>query len=270
METIYNALSVAAQSGTILLREGLEALLIIAALAAFLTRMNAREYIKTLYAGAGAGIVASLIAAAIFVAYFDGMHNDHIEAVVMIIAASLMLYVSGWLFLRQNPRAWKAGLERSAGRALAAQTSLPIALISFLAVFREGAETILFLHALAMTGSGWSPALLSGLAVATILLAVLFVAMQWLAVRLPLRPLFVATSAFLFVMGLKFVGGAIQELQEQALVSYNGLPMPDLLVQLGINPTWEALLSQAVIALAAIAGTLALYYTRPTLPQPAE
>jgi high-affinity iron transporter len=254
--------SVAIQSGTILLREGLEAMLIIAALAAFLVRMKALKHLKALYAGAGIGILASLAAAAVFVAYFNGAHNDRLEAIVMIIAAGLMLYVSGWLFLRQNPRAWKAELERSAERALASKASLPIAAISFLAVFREGAETILFMHALAMTSGGWGIALVSGLGVASLLLAVLFIAMQWLAVRLPLRPMFIATSAFLFVMGLKFVGGAIQELQEQALISYNDAPVPGILVSLGLNPTWEALLSQLIIALLAIISTLAFYYTR--------
>jgi high-affinity iron transporter len=262
-------LSIAIQSGTILLREGLEALLIIAALAAFLKKMKAQDYLKTLYAGAGIGILASLVAAAVFVAYFNGAHSDHLEAVIMIIAAGLMLYVSGWLFLRQNPRAWKAELENSAKRALASKASLALGAISFLAVFREGAETILFMHALAMTSGGWSFALVEGLLAATVLLVALFIAMQWLAVRLPLRPMFVATSAFLFVMGLKFVGGAIQELQEQALVSYNDLPVPDFLVSLGVNPTWEAIGSQIVIAVLAIASTLALYYARP-LPQAAE
>lgn len=264
-----NNISVALQSGTILLREGLEAMLIIAALAAFLIKMKAHAHLKTLYSGAIVGIIASLAAAAVFVAYFNGAHSDHLEAVIMVIAAGLMLYVSGWLFLRQNPRAWKMELENSAKRALASKTSLALAAISFLAVFREGAETILFLHALASTSGGWGAALVEGLIGATALLALMFVAMQWLAVRLPLRPMFIVTSAFLFLMGLKFVGGAIQELQEQALISYNDLPVPEFLIALGINPTWEAIGSQIVIAVLAIASTLALYYARP-LPQAAE
>lgn len=264
-----DSISIAVQSGLILLREGLEAILIIAALAAFLIKMDARKYLKALYSGAGAAVLASLVAAYVFITYYSGMHDDRLEAVIMLVAAGLMLYVSGWLFLRQDPKAFKAGLERSARRALASGTALSLAAIAFFAVFREGAETILFLHALAATLNGWTMAFLAGLAGAAVLLAALFIAMQWLAIRLPLRPLFVATSAFLFVMGLKFVGGAIQELQEQSLVSYNDLPLPDFLLALGFNPTWEALGSQLIIAVIAIFSTLAFYYLRPA-PQAAE
>lgn len=258
-----DAASVAFQSGTILFREGLEAILIIAALAAFLTKMKAADYVKVLYVGGGVGVIASLAAAVIFISFLNGAHDDRLEAVVMLVSAALMLYVSGWLFLRQNPRAWKAELERSAERALVAQASLPVAAIAFFAVFREGAETILFLHALAVTNGGWTLGLLTGLAIATVLLCALFFAIEWLALRLPLRPLFVATSAFLFGMGLKFIGGAIQELQEQAIISYNDAPVPAFFYDLGLNPTWEAIGSQVVIALVAIASTLAFYYLRP-------
>ncbi len=250
--------SIATQSGLILLREGLEAILILAALAAFLSKMNAKSQIRVLYSGAAAAVVASIVAAYIFVLYFDGMNNDRLEAVVMIIAAGLMLYVSGWMFLRQDPKAFKQELQNSARRALLSGTALSLGGIAFLAVFREGAETILFLHALARSTAGWGPALLSGLGIATLCLIVLFASMQWLALRLPLRPMFVATSAFLFVMGLKFVGNAIQELQEKAMVSYTDAPVPDFAVSLGLNPTWEALGAQLAIALIAILGMLAL------------
>ncbi len=88
--------------------------------------------------------------------------------------------------------------------------------------------------------------------------------MQWLAMRLPLRPLFVATSAFLFAMGLKFIGTGIQELQEQAIVSYNDAPVPAFFYDLGLNPTWEAIGLQLLIGLLAIASTMAFYYTGQT------
>src|ERR1700693_3476321 len=84
-----NALSEALPSGSILLREGLEALLVIAALAAFLTRAGVPEKVRSLYVGAGLAILASLGAAVVFELYFDGGHNDFIEAGVMVVAAVL-------------------------------------------------------------------------------------------------------------------------------------------------------------------------------------
>ena len=248
------------QSFTILFREGLEAMLVIAALAAFLRRAGAGERIPPLYAGALAAIVASLGMAWVFATYYDGAHSDLFEAGVMLAAAALMFYMSGWMFVRQDPRAWQADLNRLAEKALGAGTVISLAGIAFLAVFREGAETVLFLMALAKGGNGYDASLFSGLAVAAVALAAMFVAMQWLALRLPLRPMFVITSAFLFVMGLRMVGQAFQEVQEQQLVSYTTEGVPAFVSDWGLsNGSWEALGTQLVIlAIAAAAGLVML------------
>ncbi|GJD59701.1 FTR1 family protein [Methylobacterium dankookense] len=249
------------QAFTILFREGLEALLIIAALAAFLRRAGAADKITPVYAGAGAAVVASLGMAWVFETYFDGNHNDLFEAAVMLAAAVLMFYMSGWLFVRQDPKAWQADLNRLAERALGASTVLSLAGIAFLAVFREGAETILFLHALAKSNSGFDGSLFAGLGVAALALAAMFVAMQWLALRLPLRPMFVITSAFLFVMGLKLVGEAFQEFQEQTIIPFHDEGVPGFVSSIGFNGSWEALGTQAALALIALA-CLATYLAR--------
>ena len=89
------------QSATILLREGLEALLVIAALAAYLRKAGAQQRLPALYAGAGTAIVASIFAAALFETFNNGAHSDILEGVVILLAAGLMLYVSGWLLVRR-------------------------------------------------------------------------------------------------------------------------------------------------------------------------
>lgn len=142
--------------------------------------------------------------------------------------------------------------------------------IAFLAVFREGGETVLFLHALARSSGGWNSGLGAGLLAATVCLFMLYILMQWLAFRLPLRPVFLLTSAFLFVMGLRFIGGAVQELQEQTILPYDAVAVPDWLVALGVNPTWQALGAQCVIAAVAAGGTLAMYRRRPVALVAAE
>lgn len=257
-------LSAAFQAGTVLLREGLEALLVVAALSAFLRRAGAHHAVRSVYLGAGLAVVASLAAAIAFELFLNGAHDDRFEAAVMAVAAVLMFYMSGWLLLKQDSGALLAQLKSDAERALSAGTSWSLASIAFLAVFREGAETMLFMHALAQQGGGWSSGLLTGLAVAAVALAVIFWMMQALVVRLPLRPVFLVTSAFLFVMGLRFVGGIAQELQEQAIVGYDEVPViGDALSALGFNGTWQAFLPEAAIVVAAAVSLFALRFAQP-------
>ena len=261
-----NELSAALQSGSILLREGLEALLVIAALAAFLRRAGVPEKVRPLYLGGAAAILASIGAAVIFEVFFEGNHNDYVEAGVLVIASGLMLYMSGWMYLRQDPRAWMSEMRGHAERALDSGTTLSLAAIAFLAVFREGGETVLFLHALATSAGGWGVGLIAGLVGAAVCLAVIFYAMQKLALMLPLRPVFLVTSAFLFIMGLRFVGAALTELQERTVVSFTPAPFPNWLTDLSGNASWEAIGLQLAIALIAVASTAALRMRRPSPP----
>lgn len=241
------------QSAMILLREGLEALLVIAALAAYLEKTGARDRLTALYSGAGVAVLASLVAAWLFEAFNNGMHSDILEGIIILAAAALMLYVSGWLMLRQDPRAWQGFLQTQADAALAKRTGMAVALLAFLAVFREGAETVLFVHALAKTSGGWSSELIAGLLTAAVGLVILFFLINLVARRVPLRPLFVVTSAFLFFMAVKFIGEGIQEFQEMQLVPTTPLSNAGWLDRIGFNPTLEAVAAQLVVMVLAIA-----------------
>ncbi len=244
--------SVFVQAAGILLREGLEALLVLAALAAYLDKAGARDRLPALYSGAAVAVVASFITAWVFQVFNNGMHSDLFEGVVMLAAAALMLYVSGWLLLRQDPKAWQRTLQQQTDAALASRTGVAVAALSFLAVFREGAETVLFVHALATSASGYSLELFAGLIAAAVALIALFFVINRVARRIPLRPFFIVTSAFLFVMALKFIGHAIQEFQERQYISYTDIGKIGLwLDALGLNPTVEAVTVQLFVVVAA-------------------
>jgi high-affinity iron transporter len=240
----------------ILLREGLEAILVLAALAAYLSRAGAEDRLRALWVGAVAALIASIAAAWIFEQFYNGVHSDIFEGIIIFLAAGLLFYVSGWLFLKQDPKAWQAYLKTQADKALLARSQRVIAMLAFLAVLREGGETVLFLHVLAKTSGGWGTPLVSGILAAFAGLAALF----WIVVkttrRLPLRAVFLTTSAFLFLMGLKFVGEGLQEFQEQALVPYDMAPGAGWLTAIGLNPTWEALGVQMAVVLIALAGVV--------------
>ena len=239
--------SIAAQAALILLREGLEAILVLAALAALLRKM-APERMGALWAGAGLGLLASLLTAGAYAAWRGGVHDDFVEGVTCLIAAGLMLWTGGFLWRRADPRAWGAALTRQAQAALNAER-VPVALglIGFLAVFREGAETALFLAALGTEGS--MAGMLAGLAAGAIGLGVLWWLLIHAMVRVPLRPLFRATSIFLLFMAARLVAAGIQEFQEQSLVSFTPNSLPEVAETIGVSPSWEGLAVQLLVLL---------------------
>jgi high-affinity iron transporter len=241
------------QAAVILLREGLEAMLVIAALAGYLTKAGAGHRIRALYGGALAAIGASVVAAWLFAMLNSGEHSDVLEGVIILLAASLMLYVSGWLMVKQDPRGWQDYLAHKADNALAQDTVWAVAVLAFLAVFREGAETVLFIHALAGAEGGWSAGLFAGLGAAGIGLVVLFYFINLIARKIPLRPLFIITSAFLFAMAIKFIGEAVQEFQEQSMLPFTELKSVAWLGAIGLNPTVEALSAQLLVIVFALA-----------------
>src|SRR3978361_398171 len=92
------------QAAVILLREGLEAMLVIAALAGYLRKVGGAHRVSALYTGALAAIGASLVAAYLFAVLNSGEHSDVMEGCIILVAAALMLYVSGWLLNKQDPK----------------------------------------------------------------------------------------------------------------------------------------------------------------------
>ena len=240
------------QAAVILLREGLEAMLVIAALAGYLTRVGAGHRIQALYGGSLAAVAASIVAAWLFAVLNSGEHSDLLEGAIILVAAGLMLYVSGWLMVKQDPRGWQDYLAHKADNALAQDTVWAVGALAFLAVFREGAETVLFINALATTEGGWSAGLLAGLGAATVGLVVLFYFINLIAQKIPLRPLFIITSAFLFAMAIKFIGEAVQEFQEQAILPFTELKSAAWLGAIGLNPTVEALSAQLLVIVFAL------------------
>ncbi|MBR1232248.1 FTR1 family protein [Bradyrhizobium sp. AUGA SZCCT0177] len=241
------------QAAVILLREGLEAMLVIAALAGYLKKVGSAHRVGALYGGALAAVGASFIAAWLFAVLNSGDHSDVLEGVIILFAAALMLYVSGWLMVKQDPRGWQDYLAHKADSALAQDTVWAVGALAFLAVFREGAETVLFINALAKTEGGWSAGLFGGLAAATVGLAVLFYFINMIAQKLPLRPLFVITSAFLFAMAIKFIGEAVQEFQEQAIITVTEVKGSAFFTAIGLNPSVEALSIQLLVILFTLA-----------------
>lgn len=242
-------------AAVILLREGLEALLVVGALLAFLTKTGNAAKGRWIWAGSGAGILASVVVAVIINVVFSraaaGANRELLEGATGLVAAVMLVYVSYWLHSKASLTAWQRYVRDTTSAALARNSLFGLALIAFLAVFREGAETALFY--LGIAPSIALQDLVLGVALGTAGLTVLGVAMLMFGVRLPVRPFFLATSVLVYYLAFKFVGTGIHALQVAGMV--RATPSPNLPESgvLGLFPTWETTAVQAALALMAVA-----------------
>ncbi len=249
----------------ILLREGLEALFIISALLAFLSRSGQAEKRRVIWAGAGIGLVASvafaLVINLVFKAAFSDANREVVEGLVGLVAAGMLFWVSWWLHRAANLARWNAYIAGRTQAAIATGSVLTLGLLSFLAVIREGAETALFY--LGMAPSIATGDFLLGLAVGSLALAVAGVALIKLGARLPLRPFFAVMGLLILAMGIKFIGAGIHALQIAGWLAASPIPGLPTLTLLGFYPTWETALAQL-----AVLGVIALVAWVSSRPAP--
>lgn len=256
------------QSLVIIVREGLEALLILGAVLLVLRRTAQAEHVRAVYVGAGLGVLASLGVAAVLMTLLRQLPASQalIEGASMLLAVPVLFSVSYWLIAMAQIRNWNAHIQSWIRTASQSGRAWALVSIAFLAVFREGAETVLFYQALSASVTGAVGAIVLGFVMGTVLLVVIWALMRRYGVRIPLRPFFIATSAFLYVMAFRFAGTGILELQEAGLVGITtiiGFPESawwQSLLQ--IYPYWEPLAAQAVLTLALAAGVLYTFRDR--------
>ena len=243
------------QSLMIMLREGLEAILIIGALLTFLSRIGASERRKDIHLGVGAAVVLSLVTAVLLetVFHFSPAEQEVLEGFTMLVAVAVLFYVSYWLLSKMEVQKWTGFVRGQVQQAVTGGSALALASAAFLAVYREGFETVLFYKALFVSGGeGSLGPVLYGMAAGTVLLAGVYVAIHKYGVRLPLKPFFGITSAFLYYTAFVFAGKGIAELQAGRMVSTTVLPGWPRAPIFGIYPTVETMVAQGVLVVLAI------------------
>jgi high-affinity iron transporter len=246
--------NVLAQSFIILLREGLEAILVIGAIMAFLVKTGNAHRRRDIHLGVAAAIGMSLLTAVALETVFvlSPSHQERLEGAVMLLAMGTLFYVSYWLLSKMEVAKWNRFVKGKVQQALTRGSALALASVAFLAVFREGFETVLFYKALAVSGGAgsWAP-VAGGIAIGSVLLAGVYLAINRFGVRLPLKPLFGVTSALLYYMAFVFAGKGVAELQESGLVALTPVTWAPRIPAMGIYPTVESLGLQAVLVLLA-------------------
>ncbi|MEQ2869052.1 MAG: FTR1 family protein [Selenomonas noxia] len=247
------------QAFLILLREGIEAILVLVGIIAYLGRAGHEKELSTVYNWAIAGIIMSFVTAYLFVEVLDnttttGSGREIIEGCTALFAVLVLLGTSAWMGGKSNAKAWKSYIDKQVKLTLSTGKSRALGAAVFLAVYREGAEVILFYQALFNNAVGDVDMIWAGFVTACVALALIFFLMQRGALRIPIGPFFKVTSAFMFILAVTFLGGGLKELQEADVISTSvieAVPVPSIDL-LGLYPTYETIVPQILLILAAV------------------
>jgi high-affinity iron transporter len=243
-----------AASLLILLREGLEALLVVAALAAFLIKTDRRYGMPYVHAGWIAALALGVVTwfAAAYLINIGGAERELTEGIAALTAAGVLFYVGFWMHDKTHAQRWQQFIKGSVERALGRGTLWGLAGLSFVAVFREVFETILFYQALWLQVEPADHGLiLAGMATALVTLAVVAWLVLRYSLRLPLRQFFAVSGIFMFILAVILAGKGIAALQEAGQLPID--PVPFLRIELlGIYPNLQSLMLQAIMVLLAL------------------
>jgi high-affinity iron transporter len=245
----------------IILREGIEAILIITAIIAYLVKTGNEDKLKVIYNGVLAALGLSIATAVLVKWVFktSAASQEVLEGATMLLAAVVLFSVSYWLISKAEAQKWVAYIKDKVGSSLSASSLKALWFAAFLAVYREGAETVLFYQALASDApASGVTAVAAGFVLGSILLIGIYLAMRFGAVKLPIRPFFLFTGALLYYMAFVFAGKGVMELIsgkifEPTLVSW--IPTVEFI---GMYPYVQTLIPQFAIIAAAAAGLVVM------------
>jgi high-affinity iron transporter len=239
---------------TILLREGLEALLVVVALLAFLKKSGHEDKKKWVWSGVSSGIAVSIVIGVIVQVLFSsgafGNNNFKIAGFTGIFAAVMLLYMTYWLHSNASITQWNHYIKSRSTTALAKGSLWSLAILAFMAVLREGTETVLFLIGMASSISLID--LLSGIGIAIAILLIVSYLVLRVGVKIPVRPFFLVSSILVFYLCFKFTGMGVHSLQLAGMLPATDLNGVTTIDTLALYPTWEGIIPQGMLIVAAI------------------
>tara|TARA_R110001592_G_scaffold21119_6_gene85720 strand:- start:2234 stop:4171 length:1938 start_codon:yes stop_codon:yes gene_type:complete len=234
----------------ILLREGLEALLVIIALMTVLIRTKRQDALKYVHVGWVTALIAGGLtwAAAQTLIEISGASREVMEGAGALFAAVILLYVGVWMHSKTSAQQWQKYIKDNIDKRLESGTLWGLAGLSFIAVYREVFETVLFYQSL-LTQS--SPAqyssIASGFAIAIAILAIITWVLIKYSIKLPVAKFFAITTYLLFALSFVLMGKAVIALQEADIIGIASLPMSFEIAWLGIKSTWQGIVAQVCV-----------------------
>lgn len=237
----------------IILKEGFEAILIVAAIIAYLKKKNMEHHIKSVFLGCVIGVFASILMAILLNALAGGQGDKQelIEGLTMIFATAVLFYTSNWMVSKADEHQWEGYIQNQVSESSEKGSIFGLTSTAFLAVFREGAEIVLFYQALVIGANGSTAisAIWWGLGIGCILLVGVYLLIKFISIKMKLKPFFMATSILMFIMCVAFVGSGIDEFIEGDFISATQIPGFPTFSILGIYPTVETLLAQVLFVI---------------------
>lgn len=258
--------SSAGQAFLILIREGLEALLVVAAVIAYLVKSGNERFTRWIYLGVVAGLAGSGLVAVLFTFLFGGSGpiQEISEGVCALIATLMLLWTSNWMLNKSSVEAWNNYIRNKTEAAVAGAQSkvesgqrlglgmiTSLAMLSFLAVFREGAETVIFYESIYSMSQDAHGMWVGGLAAAAVLI-VIFLILRFTSVKIPIGPFFLVTSILMAVLVVIFAGGGIHALIEGDLIEGTYLSSVPTNDWIGLYPYVETITAQVIAAIAVV------------------
>ena len=238
----------------LLLREGFEAILIVAALMTFLAKAGAPERRREVARGAWLAVAASLLTWVLveLLLQVTTGGREMIEGGTMLLAAAVLFYVSYWLLSKIEAAKWTAFVRGKMQSALSSGSGVALSAVAFLAVYREGFETILFYKALFTSAGSSGVPVVAGIAVGAVGLVAVYLLINQLGLRVAMKPFFAVTGVMLYYMAFVFAGKGIAALQEAQVIPLTVIEGAPRIPVLGIYPTVESLIVQGLLIVLAI------------------
>ena len=254
----------------ILLREGLEALLVVIAMIAFLRKSERTEALPYVHGGWVAALLAGIATwfAATYAISISGQGRELAEGVGGIIAALVLLWVGVWMHGKAQADEWRRYIAEKMQGALSRGSAWFLFGLAFLVVYREAFETILFYAALWTSGNGGT--IMAGGLAAVALLGVIAWVMLRLSKTLPITQFFRYSALLIAILAVVLIGKGIGALQEAGMVSITSLPAIPRITSLGLFPTLESVGAQLVMIAALLVGFRSAGRPHSVAPAPAE
>jgi high-affinity iron transporter len=238
----------------ILIREGLEALLVVIALLSFIKKSGQTKGKGWVWSGVigglGVSVILALIVKFVISSGAFGNNNALIAGCTGVFAAVMLLYMSYWLHSQSTIADWNRYIREKSQTALTTGKLVSLGVLAFLAVFREGTETVLFY--IGMASQIKLQVLLLGFLLGGAILGIFAFLMVFAGFKLPLRLFFTVSSIIVFYLCIKFTGMGIHSLQLAGLIPTTNAQSIPSVVFFALYPSWESTIPQLILILAAI------------------